>query len=281
MELYGIRAARRIGSQARTVAVGIWEATHDPQRAAEAARLLIDRKLAPVLTDGMVAAHLLAYNRSNLIAAKHRKFDRRKLVLSASAYEEALSFQLKRLALTEGDLFDLRQQYGAAALRVTETAAMSLEQSLQETLLSTLQQGAGVREGVKALRETFETSGFVPAKDYQLEAIFRTQTQTAYGAGRWNSLQDPAIKDILWGFEFAAIEDDRITEVCRQCNGVVRPKSDPFWQRYWPPNHFSCRSTALEIFDDGTPAGADPTEQPRSGFGINPGLVFQDSLVMA
>ncbi|MBC8105176.1 MAG: minor capsid protein [Anaerolineae bacterium] len=186
-----------------------------------------------------------------------------------------------RLDLDEGKIDSLRKLYETPALRVTDQAATALENRLQRTLLTTTQQGLGVREGTKALRHAFEDEGFAPEENYRLEAMFRTQTQIAYSAGRENSLSDPAIQEILWGFEFAAIQDDRTTELCISLDGMRRPKDDPVWKTYTPPNHYNCRSTVIEIFDeeDATPvpAGLKPVE----GFGINFGRVFADSISSA
>lgn len=279
LELIGVRAARRIGLQARLHAISALRTGHSPVQAIRDV-LLGNASLGlsgftPLLRDAMLASHLDGRRRTDLIAAP--QFRKGKYKLAGTAYDEALEFLRKRLLLTEGELEALGSQYQTEALRVTGKMATQLETAVQQAIIETTQEGLGVREGIKALRSAFESEGFTPQADYTLEAVFRTQGQVAYSAGRWNSLQDDAIQDILWGFEFSAIGDDRTTEVCAAMDGVRRPKDDPVWQRLWPPNHWNCRSTAIELFDgsDSTPV---PDVQAQPGFGFNFANVFRDPI---
>jgi hypothetical protein len=40
--------------------------------------------------------------------------------------------------------------------------------------------------------------------------------------------------------------DGRTTALCSSLNGVRKPADDEFWDTYYPPNHFSCRSTVRQ-----------------------------------
>jgi len=46
--------------------------------------------------------------------------------------------------------------------------------------------------------------------------------------------------------EFDAVMDNRTSEICRPLNGTILSSSDPFWNIYYPPNHFGCRSTVRQ-----------------------------------
>lgn len=72
-----------------------------------------------------------------------------------------------------------------------------------------------------------------------LEAEYNTAISGAQMASKWVEIQeqgDPVL-------EFDAVMDGQTTDLCRSLNGVTLPSSDPFWQQYYPPNHFNCRST--------------------------------------
>lgn len=84
--------------------------------------------------------------------------------------------------------------------------------------------------------------------DTQLNWL-RTEYDTAIGsaqmASKWQSIQEQ--KDIFPLLEFDAVIDDRTSAICRPLNGVVKPVDDPFWDQYYPPNHFNCRSTVRQL----------------------------------
>jgi SPP1 gp7 family putative phage head morphogenesis protein len=278
LERVGVRAALRVGTIARQRAYAAWNTTRDVYAVRMAIRnVLIGNAtlelpgLMPLITDAMVAAHLDGRRRTGLNLREHVDAG---LKLS-TAYDGAIEFLTKRLDLNTDELRALQEAYGSTAASVTTTASESLEQAVQQSLVESTAAGEGVRDGVQAMREAFESEGFTPAKDHQLEAIFRTQTQTAYSAGRWQSLQDPALGDLIWGFEYTAILDARVTELCRSMNGVIRPKDDPIWDRLTPPNHWNCRSTLLEVLDTGNPTAVPVGAVAQQGFGFNPGQVFR------
>lgn len=80
-----------------------------------------------------------------------------------------------------------------------------------------------------------------------LKTEYRTAVKGANMADRWNGIQER--KHLFPLLEFIAIEDDRTSPLCRTLNGVIRPVDDPFWSKYYPPNHYNCRSTVRQIKD--------------------------------
>jgi len=48
--------------------------------------------------------------------------------------------------------------------------------------------------------------------------------------------------------EFDAVMDNHTTPLCASLNGVRKPINDPFWDTYYPPNHFLCRSNTREMY---------------------------------
>ena len=89
------------------------------------------------------------------------------------------------------------------------------------------------------------------------ETLFRTRSQQAYAAGRWNTVNDSDFGDYIWGFEYVTAGDDRVREGHRVLEGVRLPKEDPFWKKYFPPNGWNCRCTTLEIWKDEPTAKID------------------------
>lgn len=92
----------------------------------------------------------------------------------------------------------------------------------------------------------------------------RTEYDTAIGsaqmAAKWQTIQEQ--KKTFPLLEFDAVIDDRTSTICRPLNKVVRPVDDPFWDKYYPPNHFNCRSTVRQL-RTGTVTPVDEIQYPE------------------
>lgn len=77
-----------------------------------------------------------------------------------------------------------------------------------------------------------------------LKAEYDTAIASAQMASKWVQVQ--STKDRIPYLEFDAVMDERTSDLCRNFNGVLLPADDPFWDQYYPPNHFRCRSTVRQ-----------------------------------
>lgn len=189
--------------------------------------------VVPLLVDAMVAAHLTGRRRSDLQAAP--RFTRRGVRTFATTFEGTIGFMAARMEATATELELLRRQYGDAATKMSRDASAALERELSETAMKAILEGVDTRKGVTALRDAFRRAGFSPEADYRLEAMFRTQTQMAYSAGRVNAWRDPVIDEILWGYEYSTIGDDRVRPTHMAMEGTRAAKDDPVWMTWTPP----------------------------------------------
>lgn len=64
-------------------------------------------------------------------------------------------------------------------------------------------------------------------------------------AGKWQTVQKD--KGTLPLLQFDAIMDQRTSGLCRSLEGVIKPVDDAFWNQYYPPNHWGCRSTVRQL----------------------------------
>lgn len=236
-------------------------------------RNMVVSGLGMVVVDSMVAMHLAGEQMQRRIALEARR------AISFSA-ESELQRLLAKLATSERRKA-LAKRYSTSALNVLNGVGARVETSLRKTVNELIVDGAPLGEGIKALGEKFDELGLSPKHGYQLETIFRTQSQVAYGAGRWQADQDPEIQSILWGYEYSTVGDDRVRPEHKALDGVRLPKDDPFWKRFWPPNGWSCRCTVIPIFDEveikRAPLFVPGTEtpvQPDPDFNFNAGLVL-------
>ncbi len=278
LEKIGIEAARRIGQRTRLAALRAFKRGDDPlQPAREQLATMRD-----LLTDAMVAAYLKGLRRVELTVQRQQK------IKLSTAYDGVIEHLRKQALLRPEDLDELRVRFGNDVAKVLGELTNAVDGRLMNTMTDLTIRQAHVAEGIADLKEAFHRSGIDPANSYTLENIFRTQTQIAYSAGRWQALEDPAIDEILWGFTYVSVGDNRVRPNHVAMDGIRLPKDDPFWSRFFPPNGYSCRCAAIEIFEGDSLArrsrivtpkpkrvdGATVYPDADPGFDFNPGQLF-------
>jgi SPP1 gp7 family putative phage head morphogenesis protein len=82
-----------------------------------------------------------------------------------------------------------------------------------------------------------------------LKAEYELAVAGSQMASKWVDITENAGTKIL---EFDAVLDSKTSDGCRLLNGVRKPVDDPFWNAYYPPNHFNCRSTVRQHFEGST-----------------------------
>ena len=82
----------------------------------------------------------------------------------------------------------------------------------------------------------------------RLQTIFRTNTQTAYAAGRWKRFVENA--DARPFLQYVAVMDGRTRPAHARLNGKVFPIDSPVWQVIAPPNGFNCRCAVRALSAD-------------------------------
>lgn len=114
-----------------------------------------------------------------------------------------------------------------------------LDAKVQEVISQSLAEGVNQREIMKRLAKVFPAFGKA-----RLENIARTETASAYNAGRLATLKQSAL---VAAVQFTAIVDDRTTEICQTRDGRIILINNPDLLANTPPLHFQCRSTIVPV----------------------------------
>ncbi len=81
--------------------------------------------------------------------------------------------------------------------------------------------------------------------DTHVNQWLKTEYDTAIASGqmasKWVDIQ--AGKNTFPILEMDVVMDGRTSDICRPLHGVRKHVDDAFWNKYYPPNHFGCRST--------------------------------------
>lgn len=175
-----------------------------------------------------------------------------------------------------------KRVFGAAMLRekvidslVKETAAFlseGIRQGLEESTISdamaeSLRESVGVFSGFKTFHEMKEAAGMLldeagnikPFEQYYkdiqtlndtynkfyLKAEYDFTVSSSTMAARWEEQQDDG--DGRYLLQYRTAGDNKVRKAHRELEGITLPSSDPFWDKYYPPNGWRCRCTVAKV----------------------------------
>jgi|GEM_PF-4105202 len=241
--------------------------------------------LATLLADGMTAAHVQGVLRSRITAAAHRH-QRLNRGFLASVYDATIEALKERALMPNEEIRNIQQLYGPAAFAISKQWSGQVVREVNAAVAEALTQGLEGRAATNFLRQRLATS-LPHTSNAGLEALFRTQTQIAYSVGRQRANAEPEVDDILWGYQYVTIGDDRVRPNHEALDDSRLPKDDPRWRTIFPPNGWNCRCTVVEIYKDEKlatersprPSVKDENDNlvvggPDKGWGINHSDVF-------
>lgn len=138
----------------------------------------------------------------------------------------------------------------AKALNISGVLEQRIVNDARQAMLSGLSAGKSNAEIIESLAEIFApyVGGVVAGEVVEasrLETIVRTNLTDAYNQGRL--VQGKEAGDLLEGWQYSAIMDDRTTDICQELDGKVFLANDDSVDSLKPPRHFNCRSILVPI----------------------------------
>ena len=79
----------------------------------------------------------------------------------------------------------------------------------------------------------------------RLETIFRTNLQSAYAKGQWESIEENM--STMPYLMYDAVDDSRVRPEHARWDGIVLPASHSFWESHYPPNGYNCRCGVIQL----------------------------------
>lgn len=95
--------------------------------------------------------------------------------------------------------------------------------------------------------ELTDSLGLARGKPTYLQMVFRTNVQSAYGAGRYKAMRNPVIARTRPFVQYRTVGDVRVRDEHAVLDGHVFAVDDPVWQRIAPPNGFNCRCSMVTL----------------------------------
>ncbi|MDD5297654.1 MAG: phage minor head protein [Rhodocyclaceae bacterium] len=151
--------------------------------------------------------------------------------------------------------WEQRDAAHAKALTVAKVTRMDILQDFASALAGNVEKGQTEADFIKRMTPILQAKGWWGKQiivDTQGEAevaqlgsparlstIYRTNTQSAYMAGRYTSMWASRASHPWW--QYVAILDNRTRQSHRIMNGRVFAAEDPVWDFIYPPNGYNCR----------------------------------------
>lgn len=88
-------------------------------------------------------------------------------------------------------------------------------------------------------------TGEVFGSPRRLENIYRTNMQSAFMAGQYQSYMDNVDNRPYW--EYKAVGDARTRPMHLAMSGLIYRFDDPFWATFYPPNGYKCRCSVIAL----------------------------------
>lgn len=206
--------------------------------------------LAPTLRDSMLLARLRALQLQAEEATQPTPLTSAELrgaLDRDSAFRRGLRTIQRRIFLTDAQLREMERQADAHVVRVLATVFEDTQRALAAEVAAIHAEGLHVREGVKRLTKLLADRGLTLSNPYQIETIYRTQTQLAFAAGKAEWDQQPAVQNILWGYKYITAGDDRVRPEHAVLDGITLPKDDPWWLSNKPPLGWACFPAGVRV----------------------------------
>jgi SPP1 gp7 family putative phage head morphogenesis protein len=180
-----------------------------------------------------------------------------KLARGDSAYSfldlpwaDALEAFLQRVPQRRDELQRLYRAYSQRADVATQMSLDQLQSMVRERLAKHIEEGGTFEDFAKDIEDGTESLGITKDDPAYLQMVFRTNVQSAYGAGRFRALTDPDVIAEYPYVQYRTVGDARVREEHQVLDRGIYAANNPAWFRIAPPNGFQCRCSTVPLSAD-------------------------------
>lgn len=202
--------------------------------------------------------------------------------IPAVPFEEAMNFLKSKVPMTKAEWLELEPKLRFRAFTVAQLGSADVVDKAKQILLKSFEKGGGTYSDTwEELKEKVNVNALGIKPGYW-ENVFRTNTQSAYIAGKLQQYENTGVA----AYQLMVIEDGRTSRICRHLltasgYGMIISVDHPFWKKYgFPPYHFQCRTSIRAIWPSQVGKLGNMVENPtmkslskfkvQEGFGGNP-----------
>jgi SPP1 gp7 family putative phage head morphogenesis protein len=200
--------------------------------------------LADLIGQTMTLADLIGRKRllMEADAKRARQTPREFALLAATPIMPSLQFtqavedlvrrepRLARSAAAVSELYSTQHAFAMA-----RSADLTITTRVQEIIAKAMRDGATVPEGEALVQAAGDFT-----RAYS-ETVYRTNTATAYSAGRFRQVFDPDVQEVIGAFAFDAVMDADTRPNHAAADGLIAATTDPIWETFAVPIGYNCR----------------------------------------
>lgn len=178
-----------------------------------------------------------------------------------------------RLALSRKEIAAAEKRAARRSTRTAELARLRFAQQLLDAAERIRTNGGTLEQAREQLRSKLNTRlAQGEGEDAYVDLAVTNNLQVAYNSGKVYEFLEPETRTLRPFWLYDAILDMKTTEICRSCNGVIRPAGDSWFMNRIPPCHHRCRSTirsltAAQAARYGGTRARPPRVRPDAGWG--------------
>ena len=206
--------------------------------------------------------------------------------IPAVPFNEAMQFLKSKVPMSKAEWNQAWKEIGPKvrfrAFTVAQLGSAEVVDKAKQILLKSFEKGGGTYSDTwEELKKKVNVNA-LDIKPGYWENVFRTNTQSAYIAGKLQQYENSNVA----AYQLMVIEDGRTSKICRHLltasgYGMIISVDHPFWKKYgFPPYHFQCRTSIRAIWPSQVGKLGNMVENPtmkslskfkvQEGFGGNP-----------
>jgi SPP1 gp7 family putative phage head morphogenesis protein len=228
-----------------------------------------DDAIGDAIFVAMAMADMAGQLAARVNASGRIELDEKSVPLLDRPWIEALEEFRARGIVTPDELSKMLATYADRSVEARALMLRRIQDEVRSKLDAAIAEGQTIGQWVDALESGKESLGITLDDPAYLETVFRTNVQSAYGAGRFRALTDPDVIAQRPYVQYRTTGDDFVRPSHALLDGKIFRADDPTWHAIAPPNGFNCRcsfvSLSQEDFDaerasvsKSVPKGAEP-----------------------
>ena len=201
-------------------------------------------------------------------------------------FKEAAAFLKGKKALPVGIYKRLSSESRARAFTVSGYTSLVVLQEFLDCLTKAME-GTTKEQFREGMNHFLQDHGYEAIDPWHSDNIFRTNMQTAFCVGHYESMTDETVMKLRPYWRYRTAGDGHVRESHAVMEGRVYRADDPIWDIWYPPNGFRCRCMVVSLskkqserlglkVEKDPPVAVDPVtgeirpKFPDKGFSNNP-----------
>lgn len=162
-------------------------------------------------------------------------------------FKEAVDFLKKKKVLTAEEYKKLSAECKARAFTVSGYTSLEILQEFLDCLVKAVEEGRTKEQFQEEMNRFLEEHGYEGMNPWKCDVIFRTNVQTAFNAGHYESMTDKTTMQLRPYWRYLTAGDGHVRESHAAMEGKVYRADDPIWDIWYPPNGFRCRCMVVSL----------------------------------